>query len=79
MATIKKMNNGVRLEDGESIYIFPFNTIILTSNENSNSINFKLDGCKKTFKSINFNSFTYPIADNAEDFCKECEKIIYNL
>lgn len=80
MATITRTNNGVKVEDNNShIYVFPFNTIILTANENSDMVNIKLLGDRKTLLSINYKTITYPTANSSEDMCKVCEKIIYKI
>lgn len=80
MATITKTANGVKVEDNNNhIYLFPFNTIMLTANENSDMVNIKLLGDRKTLLSINYKTITYPTANSSEDMCKVCEKIIYKI
>ena len=78
MAKIYKMNNGVVLEDNEGhSFNFPLNSLILTADETSDMVNFKLKAYKRTITSINYKTFTTPKASNAESLLKIIQNIIY--
>ena len=81
MANIRRINNGVVLEDNEGhIYNFPLNSIILAAEEKSDMVNFKLSSYRRTLVSLNYKTFTYPKADNVEDLVKLIQKeILYKL
>lgn len=81
MANIRRKENGVVLEDNEGhIFVFPLNSIILSCEEKSDMVNFKLSSYRRTITSLNYKTFTYPKADNVEDMVKLIQKeILYKL
>ena len=80
MASIKRKDYGVEIIDNEGhLFLFPLNSIILAAEEKSDMVNIKLTSYRRTLMSINYKTFTEPIADSVEDFCKITEKIIYDI
>lgn len=78
MATIKRLGNGVVLEDNEgNTYNFPLNTIILAADDDSDMVNIKLKSYRRTIKSINYKTFTDISATSAEQLCKIIQETIY--
>lgn len=79
MAKIKRLNYGVVLEDNEGhTFNFPLNSIILAAEEKSDMVNIKLKSYRRTIMSLNYNTFTEPTADSAENLVKIIQdNIIY--
>lgn len=81
MANIRKVRNGVVLEDNEGhSFVFPLNSIVLAAEEKSDMVNVKLLSYRRTIMSLNYKTFTYPTADSVEDLVKKIqEEILYKL
>lgn len=79
MAKIKRLNYGVVLEDNEGhTFNFPLNSIILAAEDKSDMVNIKLKSYRRTIMSLNYNTFTEPTADSAENLIKIIQdNIIY--
>ena len=79
MAKIKRLNYGVVLEDNEGhTFNFPLNSIILAAEDKSDMVNIKLKSFRRTIMSLNYNTFTEPTADSAENLIKIIQdNIIY--
>lgn len=79
MAKIKRLNYGVVLEDNEGhTFNFPLNSIILAAEDKSDMVNIKLKSYRRTIMSLNYNTFTEPTADSAENLVKIIQdNIIY--
>lgn len=79
MADIKRLGNGVIVEDNEgNKYNFPLNTIILAAEERSDMVNIKLKSYRRTIMALNYKTFTKFNASSAEELCKIIQNIIYN-
>lgn len=80
MASIKRKNYGVEIVDNEGhLFLFPLNSLILAAEDKSDMVNIKLKSYRRTIMSLNYNTFTEPTADSAENLCKITEKIIYDI
>ena len=81
MASIRKVRNGVVLEDNEGhSFVFPLNSIVLMAEDNSDMVNIKLLSYRRTIMSVNYKSFTYPTANSAGDLVKKIqEEILYKI
>ena len=79
MASIRRKGNGVVLEDNEGhTFNFPLNSIILAAEDKSDMVNIKLKSYRRTIMSLNYNTFTEPTADSAENLIKIIQdNIIY--
>lgn len=79
MATIERLRYGVVVNTGKAIYNFPLNSIILSADDKSGTIDFKLKSYRRTIFSIHYKDFTDIQGNSAQEKAKIIQDtIIYN-